>query len=221
MNWILSRINKFHVRISNYGLLTIICFTLFVLPLISQIFTAKIFDFCLSLIIMISVYATSENKKISALLQVIVGLIAIWISRVIDFHAMHNSSKILLVMFFLTRVFKFIGQVSKRKEVTQLIIIEAINGYLLLGIAFGILIDFVSGWFPGAFNFVPGDINFFDPFYYSFITMSTLGYGDLLPSLPASKAIAIFVTLCGQIYLVTVMAFLIGRLISQGEKKDD
>ncbi|MBS2100609.1 potassium channel family protein [Carboxylicivirga linearis] len=219
-NWIIPWIKKFQLRISNYGLFAVILFTLFILPFITNLFTSEIFDICLVVIITISVYATSENKSIIVIFQVIIILAVIGGSRLLNLTVLYNISRLLLVFFFLNRVFRFIGQVSKKKDISLLTIIEAINGYLLLGIAFGSLIEFTLLIQTGAFNFTSAELHFYDPFYYSFVTMSTLGYGDLLPQIPQAKAIAIFVTLCGQIYLVTIMAFLIGRLLSLGDKSD-
>lgn len=222
-NWILPWIERFQVRLGNWTLFLLIFITLFILPLFIPLFYERIFNICLTLIIMISVYATSERQTVFIGLQVALAILAIWLSRIIELPTLNYISNLVLVIFFLTRVFKFIGQVSKKKEVSSLVIIEAINGYLLMGIAFGGLIDFVTILHPGSFSFthVNDVAHFYDPYYYSFVTMSTLGYGDLLPQMPPAKAIAILITLCGQIYLVTIMAFLIGRLLSQGHKEED
>lgn len=87
-----------------------------------------------------------------------------------------------------------------------------------MGIGFGFLISMTIAVFPGSYNFTVSGDDFFNPFYYAFVTMSTLGYGDLLPLKPVAKSMAVFMTLCGQFYLVTIMAFLIGKLLSQKQE---
>ncbi|MCU4176095.1 ion channel [Carboxylicivirga sp. N1Y90] len=220
--WISPWLNYLPLLISNWGLFLLLCATLFLLPLLSSLFMINIFDLCLSFIIMASIFATRENKRALGVLQAVAAIFAVWISRLIEMDAFHYIAKLVLVLFFLTRVFKFIGQVSRKQNINSVVIIEAINGYLLLGVAFGVLIDFMLLSHTGAFNFLASNetVHFFDPYYYAFVTMSTLGYGDLLPITPPAKAIALFITLCGQFYLVTIMAFLIGRLLSQNDKKD-
>ena len=47
--------------------------------------------------------------------------------------------------------------------------------------------------------------------YFSFITLSTVGYGDLTPALPAARALAVTEALIGQLYLVTVLALLVSN----------
>ena len=126
----------------------------------------------------------------------------------------------MVIFYFLTVVFKFIALVSERKTVDNYVIIEAINGYLLLGIAFSLLIAFSMIYFPDAFNFsIPDDGSMpYDPFYYAFVTLSTLGYGDKLPLKDPAKAVSLLITLSGQFYLVTIMAFIVGKMLTN--KKD-
>ena len=51
-----------------------------------------------------------------------------------------------------------------------------------------------------------------DSLYFSFITLTTVGYGDLVPSTEVGRALAIFEALLGQIYLVTVVAVMVSNL---------
>lgn len=208
---------------SNMGLFILIFWTFVLMPLFTNFFAKPTFDLSLTLIILVSVFATSENKSLRVILQVVLAILAIWVTRLTDMPSFNSLAKLFLVLFFIVRVIKFIRKVSGKEDVNSVVISEAINGYLLLGIAFGALIDFMVIDQPGAFNFSRANASndFFDPYYYSFVTMSTLGYGDLLPQKPSSKAIAILITLSGQIYLVTIMAFLIGKMISQRMKSAD
>jgi len=132
--------------------------------------------------------------------------------------------RLAVIVYFITTVFRFIKLVSKRDKVDKYVIIEAINGYLLLGIAFSLLIAFSALYFPEAFNFkMPGDGSIsYDPIYFSFVTLSTLGYGDKLPLETPAKATSLLITLSGQFYLVTVMAFIVGKMLTNlGNDKDN
>ncbi len=219
---VLPWVNAIKLHLSNWSLFLLLLLTLFVLPLFSSLFIIDIFDICLTLVIGLSVFATSESQRPIIAFQVFLAILALWITKVIDLPILSYLGKLILVIFFLTRVFKFIKQVSIKQEVKSVVIIEAVNGYLLLGVAFGVLIEFLVISHPGSFNFIGDNVvaQFYDPYYYSFVTLSTLGYGDLLPQAPPAKAIAIFITLCGQFYLVTIMAFLIGRLLSKSDNSD-
>jgi len=208
---------NFSQMASNWGLFLLLSITIFVLPMLSTVISYRLFDIFLSFIVLLSVYATREGGKKRAMLQLVIAILAIWVTRVIDLTGLNFLAKGFLILFFMVRVFKFILVVSRKSEVNSLVIVEAVNGYLLMGVGFGVLFSLVIIAFPGSFNFtvsIEGE-DFFDPIYYAFVSMTTLGYGDLLPVRPFAKSMALLVTLCGQFYLVTVMAFLIGKLLTQ------
>ncbi len=206
-------INQIKLSLSNYVMFGIIILILFILPLIQFPYKTQTFNIGISLIIVLSVVATSQNFNISHSLQVIFSIIAIWIGWFTMHELTNTIACFILFSFFISRVFIFIKQLSTKKDVTSLVIIESINGYLLLGIAFGLLIEMITATHPQSFNFeyVNHLNDYYNPYYYSFVTMLTLGYGDLLPITSAAKSISILICLSGQLYLVTVMAMLISR----------
>lgn len=207
---------------SNWGLLIILTFTIFVLPLLTSFVRFRLFEIFITLIVLISTIATSEKGKPKVVFQVIIAFVAIWITRIANLEVINYLATMWLVVFFMLRVLKYIRRLSRKAEVNSLVIIEAINGYLLIGVGFGILIDMVTYQFAGAFNFGEAtQINhIYDSFYYTFVSMTTLGYGDLLPVTPVAKSLALMITLCGQFYLVIIMALLVGRLLISSDGKD-
>ncbi|MCG8580154.1 MAG: potassium channel family protein [Bacteroidales bacterium] len=207
---------------SNWGLLIILTFTIFVLPLLTSFVRFRLFEIFISLIVLISTIATSEEGKPKVIFQVIIAFVAIWVTRVADLVVINYLATIWLVVFFMLRVLKFVRRLSRKEDVNSLVIIEAINGYLLIGVGFGILIDMVTYRFAGAFNFgETTQVNhIYDSFYYTFVSMTTLGYGDLLPVTPVAKSLALMITLCGQFYLVIIMALLVGRLLTSSDPKE-
>jgi hypothetical protein len=213
--------HNFKQLMSNWGLLIILCFTIFVLPLLTGFIRFRLFEIFITLIVLISAYATSEEGRPKVIAQMLVAFVAIWITRVADLEVINYLASIWLLLFFGIRVLKFIGQLSRKEDVNSLVIVEAINGYLLIGVGFGILINMVTNQFPGAFSFAPDTTvnHIYDSFYYTFVSMTTLGYGDLLPVTPMAKSLALMITLCGQFYLVIIMALLVGRLLTGADKK--
>ncbi len=211
------RLKRLRVLISNWALLTVISASLFVWPLFGND-TAKevVFNIFITSVIILSIFAVSGDKSRKMVIHVIITLIALWITRIVHMPLINGLLRIMVVVYFLTVVFKFITLVSERKKVDNYVIIEAINGYLLLGIAFSLLITLIITYFPDAFNFtLPDDGSIpYDPTYYSFVTLSTLGYGDKLPMQDPAKAISLLITLSGQFYLVTVMAFIVGKMLT-------
>jgi hypothetical protein len=87
----------------------------------------------------------------------------------------------------------------------------AVAGYLLLGMIWAYAYSLVALLRPDAFS---GPVSPSDGprafYYFSFVTLTTLGYGDVLPVHPAARSLAAFEAVTGPLYL----AILITRLVS-------
>jgi hypothetical protein len=96
------------------------------------------------------------------------------------------------------------------------VVTQAVFGALALYLQLGLIFAFVGAGIgeaqstPFFTNHVTADLN--DYVYWSFTTMSTTGYGDYAPSADGGRSLAVFIMLIGQIYLVTVVAMLIGNM---------
>jgi len=88
----------------------------------------------------------------------------------------------------------------------------ALSAYLLAGLFLGVLYWNVERVWPGSIH-MPADGAGFTPFhavYFSFVTLATLGYGDIVPKSDLARGLVIFEAIAGQLYL----AVMISRLIS-------
>jgi hypothetical protein len=107
----------------------------------------------------------------------------------------------------------------KSKDVTSTVIWQAISVYLLIGLTWSMLFLFVEGLSPGSFVDNSGSaITYPVISYYSFVTLATLGYGDVVPVSSVARGLAVLEVLSGVLY----MAILISRLVgtwTPGTKK--
>lgn len=139
-----------------------------------------------------------------------------WVSTLLSMSVLNAASQTLNVIFFMVIVAMLIAQVAKAKKVNARVIFEAVNGYLLLGLVFVLLIALMTQYDPSSYNFtIDGHWKTSDLIYFGFVTLSTLGYGDLLPLTQASKSLALLTTLGGQLYLAVLVALLVGKFSSQ------
>ena len=111
--------------------------------------------------------------------------------------------------------------IARSASVNINVLITAINIYLLAGIIGASLSLAFFRIYPDAYNFPvyidrPDFVNFL---YYSFITMSTVGYGDITPRIQESQTLAYFISITGQLYMAIIIAFIIGKLLMQSDQK--
>ena len=103
-----------------------------------------------------------------------------------------------------------------RLIIDQGVVVQAVFGalavYLLVGLTFGFVIGAVATGGSGSY-FVQGtDATQATRVYYSFTVMTTTGFGDYTAATKGGKSLAVLEMLIGQLYLVTVIAMLVGNL---------
>jgi Ion channel len=100
--------------------------------------------------------------------------------------------------------------VLRRGPITTNRIEGAIAVYLLLGLTWAHAYGLVALWHPGAFTgAVDGRGPLLWTYYYSFVTLTTMGYGDIMPVHPLARALAVLEALTGQLYLAIMLARLV------------
>jgi hypothetical protein len=98
----------------------------------------------------------------------------------------------------------------RRLRVTVDTIFAALSGYYLIGFTWALVYALVDVGIPGAFNVSLATDDLIDrAFYFSFVTQTTLGYGDIIPTHPLSQSLVTTEALVGQIYLVVLVAHLV------------
>jgi hypothetical protein len=84
--------------------------------------------------------------------------------------------------------------------------------YLIIGMFFSVLYRMIGELHPADFFVEAGTPTPMDSIYFSFTTLTTLGYGDLTPAGDIGRMLAITEALLGQVYLVTVVALIVSNL---------
>jgi len=104
-------------------------------------------------------------------------------------------------------------------------IMGAIGSYLLIGIVFTQAYRLLAGFIPGAFAIggVPVDFDTISQklSYYSFITLTSTGYGDITPVHPYARSLATMEALAGGLFLTVLVARLVGLEIDWRHEQRD
>jgi len=99
--------------------------------------------------------------------------------------------------------------------------------YMIAAITWAFSYTLLNQWIPGSFNgldSVPLDDQLAEMFYFSFVTLTTLGYGDMTPVHPFARWLAQVEAVFGQLYIAILIATLVGMWISGAtniDTKDD
>ena len=128
---------------------------------------------------------------------------------------------ILLFCFYMWAIWLAGRQVLFAGAVDMNRIVGAICIYLLMGLIWTLMYLFIAQAIPGAFNGVEQMIwydNFADVAYYSYVTLTTLGYGDISPVAPIARFLVYMEAVVGVFYMAILVASLIGVGINESNK---
>jgi hypothetical protein len=106
-------------------------------------------------------------------------------------------------------------------------VLGTVCGYLFLGLGWAVLYALIEGFRPGSFEISPklvtgGEVARPLPSvltYYSFVTLTTVGYGDINPVSPATRTLAWMEAVTGQFYLAVIVAGLVSVLAAKGKRE--
>jgi uncharacterized membrane protein len=131
------------------------------------------------------------------------------IQALFDSHGSDGSTYIMFVLVLIAPIV-ILNRIIRHETVGLETILGAICVYVLIGIAFaGIYAGVNDAESAGFFaqHVVPNNVDFL---YFSFVTITTVGYGDLTAGTSTGRVLVTFEALMGQIFLVTLVARLVG-----------
>jgi hypothetical protein len=109
------------------------------------------------------------------------------------------------VLYFIAP-FSIVGHIGVRRDVDQETVLGAIAAYLLIGMFFAFAYRSIAAIQAGPFFGAGGDGSISDTLFFSFVTISTTGYGNLVPAANPGQSLAVLEAVAGQLFLVTAVA---------------
>jgi hypothetical protein len=158
-----------------------------------------------------------RTQAIIAFVLVLPLIIATWSTYFIEIKTISLLTRIFGVLFFAYAAINILRIIVKSEKVTRETIFAAIVAYLLIALMWAFLYMILELASPGSFSFPDwgsrGETMQFE--YLSFVTITTLGYGDITPVTDKASALVIIEAVIGQIYLVVLVAWLVGMHVSR------
>ena len=184
-------------------------------------------------ILLSSVLAISKSKTV-ARIAIILAVPDIILSVVIVTHNVFVIEVLLHVMNIIFLGFvslTILGYIFSVHTVKLNTISASLCVYFLLALLWAVVFSLLTLLDPDSFNFGFGAKNLTEetmlfgsgdsiyPVYFSLVTMTTLGYGDISPATSIARAFSAFEAVMGQLYLAVLVARLVGLHTSQSFKK--
>ena len=183
---------------------------------------ANYFNFIfLSFILLSAILTLKKRSNILKLIKRAGYLIIILtlIAAITDNSYLELLNRVLFVLFFMLVAINLLIGIVRSKEVDTDVIFSAVAVYVLFGFCGAVLAAVIMFFVPTAFSLTSTYSSQFHQFlYFSFVTITTTGYGDILPITPLARTLAIFLALFGQLYLTVIIGILIGKYLSGGKK---
>ena len=125
---------------------------------------------------------------------------------------MKEELLLLYLCFFGSIMFEVFRQIAHAQMITIKIVYAAVCGLLLIGYCGYFLFLGIEFYHPGSFNGLgTGDQAINDLFYFSYVTILTIGYGDITPKTWIAKNATVLVGFTGYLYSIVVIALIVGR----------
>lgn len=196
--------------------------TIIVNPVIASITPLRIlFTIFITVIILTATYALSQKARDLILASVLaVPTIGFnWASDFVESIDLYLAGDICGVLFFIFVVLRVLRFIWKQERVSGDLIIGAAVVYLLMAVTWSYIYLIIETIQPGSFAAPEGmgQWSRYPFLYYSLVTLTTLGYGDITPSTSVAGSFSVLEAVIGQLYLATMIAWLVGVHVSQSK----
>jgi voltage-gated potassium channel Kch len=152
----------------------------------------------------------------------LITLVAVWLTRPLTVWLNHRLlSAFTLLIWTLVGLLAAVAALRYAMRASQVDsehLYAALNAYLLAGIYFGLLYWFLGEINPAAFT-SSGEFSRTSAIYFSFVTLATLGYGDIAPRSEIARGLAIVEGVGGQLFLAVLVARLVSLYSTQEKQK--
>ena len=177
-------------------------------------------DMFFTVILFTSIYAVSDKKGTTmvAILLALPKLGTTWAYSFITHPLLYFFDSLFGIVFIAYIIILILRHIFRQEDVSPETIYGAIVVYILIGIMWVFLYYLTELLHPGSFSLAA----VFDAeskkalYFFSFVTLTTLGYGDITPLSSAARSLAMVEAIVGQMYIAVLIARLVGIHISQG-----
>ncbi len=164
---------------------------------------------------LLGVWSLNQEKRFFRI-GLVLGVLSIAFAVLEVFHqslALYVGESVMVLLFCVISGFTAARHVFSGTRIDRNMLYGAMCVYLLMGLVWAIVYTTIFDFWPTSFNGMetPGSPAVFDDFlYFSFVTLTSLGYGDISPVAPLARTFAYLEVIAGQFYIAIMVAGLVG-----------
>lgn len=217
-----------YMRRNNYFfLLGGLCLLLLTAPVVSELrgpLWVIDLEISISGLLLVGVWSLYRSRRslYLGLVLVAVSVLSTLVSVVLGYESVRWLPLLSLLIFLGLSCVVALRQVVAPGPVDLNRIVGAVCVFLMLGVIWAVLYYLLETIVPGSFSGLDSDSEplwFWRLIYFSFITLTTLGYGDTTPANAFSEPLAYFEAIVGQFYIAVVVASLVGSYMAGQENR--
>ena len=204
-------------RFSTAKLLIALILLLLFTPFIEDLKNGEIIEAVLMTLVLVSAVLAVGGRRRSLLVATVLVVPAVagrwlhhgWPDRVPT--GIHLVAGLLFIAFVVSQLLAFI---LRAPRVDSEVLCAGISGFLLVGLLWTLAYVLVDWAHPGSFAFNVASLgqprmDGFNGFYYSFMTLCTVGYGDITPVSRVARMLAVLEAITGMFYVAVLIARLV------------
>ena len=202
-----------------FTLLLFVLFSFLLTPLYATLFNQSlqlVISINYSLLILAGINMARKKRLIfAALLLGAVNIFLIWLEFALSWSdAIHILRISFALLIFSLISYVLIRDFSRLAETTVHTILGGLCGFVMIGIIGGIMYELLYFCEPDSFLLKPNQ-SVYALYYFSFISITTVGYGDVIPNSESAQSLTVLLNIIGYFYMTIVVATIIGKYLKR------
>ena len=169
-------------------------------------------------IIFAGVWVLGQHSKLAriAIPLAVITLATVWLGLLAP--GIVSTGRTLSVVFFVLTTIQLVRYLVQAKSANMATVLASVCGYLMIALVFAVMFVIVEAFVPTAFSIGTVASDAGSRVYFSLITLTTLGYGDIAPVHPLARSLAATEAVVGQFYVAVVVARLVSLVILERDR---
>lgn len=213
--------------VANLMLLGFLLFSIFIVMLFPAQLQRSLYQIGMTGTLLSAFLCIEQKYRRIIRWMIVLDIVLVWANFTMNNFVLDGLSKGLMICLYFIIVLILVKQAASSTKVTSIVLLESVNGYLMIGLFYSIIIALIMLYNPAAFQFQSQLIgqsdeiitNFNEYIYYGFNAFTIVTYGDVIPRSALAKSISMAIGFTGQMYVAMIIAMIIGKYAGANRKE--